>query len=203
MNCSSIDVKAIALGETPGEAPEHAHIAACESCREELDRLRLTRGALLSLPEEEIPQRIAFVSDKVFEPRWWQRMWRSGPAMGFASAAVLAAAIFAHAYARPANTAAAASTAQIQAQAEARLGAKMEARVEAEVAKRVDAAVARTVAETEARDAKASRLLEAAEKRFELQRESDVAMMQQTAHYWEQKMGRLMVASNNSYGGAQ
>ncbi len=197
MNCSSIDLKAIALGE----ASEEAHIASCANCREELDRLRLTQGALLSLPEEEVPRRIAFVSDKVFEPRWWQRVWQSGPAMGFASAAVLAAAIFAHAYARPATavSTAAPNAAQIAAQVNARI----ETRMDAEVAKRVNAAVAQTAAESEAREAKATRLLEAAEKRFELQRDSDVAMLQQTAHYWEEKMGRLMVASNNNYGGAQ
>ena len=44
---------------------------------------------MLSLPDEEIPQRIAFVSDRVFEPSWWQTVWRSGPAMGFASAVLL------------------------------------------------------------------------------------------------------------------
>ena len=42
------------------------------SCREELARLRLTLDALSTLREEEMPRRIAFVSDKVFEPRWWQ-----------------------------------------------------------------------------------------------------------------------------------
>src|SRR5260370_33884495 len=103
MNCSSVDLKAYALGEA-GENPGVAtHIESCESCHEELERLRVTHAALLTLKEEEIPQRIAFVSDKIFEPRWWQRMWRSAPAMGFASAAVLAAAIFIRAYARPAT----------------------------------------------------------------------------------------------------
>ena len=66
------------------------HVRGCQSCREELDRLNLTRSALASLEDEEIPRRIAFVSDRVFEPRWWQTMWHSGPVMGFASAAVLA-----------------------------------------------------------------------------------------------------------------
>src|SRR6266849_7765287 len=101
MNCSSVDLKAHALGEA-GENPAAAvHIETCESCHEELERLRVTHAALLTLKEEEIPQRIAFVSDKIFEPRWWQRIWHSVPAMGFASAAILAAAIFVHAYVRP------------------------------------------------------------------------------------------------------
>src|SRR5260370_2036268 len=101
MNCSSVDLKAYALGEA-GENPGAAtHIESCESCHEEMERLRVTHAALLTLKEEEIPQRIAFVSDKIFEPRWWQRIWRSAPALGFASAALLAAAILVHAYTRP------------------------------------------------------------------------------------------------------
>ena len=76
------------------------HVRGCQSCREELDRLNLTRSALASLEDEEIPRRIAFVSDRVFEPRWWQTMWHSGPVMGFASAAVLAAAILVHGFER-------------------------------------------------------------------------------------------------------
>jgi len=47
--------------------------------------------------EEEMPRRIAFVSDKVFEPRWWQMFLRPS----FAAALILAAAILVHAYARP------------------------------------------------------------------------------------------------------
>src|SRR5258708_37530202 len=101
MNCSSVDLKAYALGEA-GENPGAAtHIESCESCHEEMERLRVTHAALLTLKEEEIPQRIAFVSDKIFEPRWRQRIWRSAPAMGFASAALLAAATLVHAYTPP------------------------------------------------------------------------------------------------------
>src|SRR5579862_1598690 len=102
MSCS-IDLKAYAVGElAPREKlAVEDHARACQNCREELDRLNLTRSALASLEDEEIPRRIAFVSDRVFEPRWWQTMWHSGPAMGFASATLVAAAIFAHGFARP------------------------------------------------------------------------------------------------------
>lgn len=62
--------------------------------REELDRLRLTNQALMSLPDEEIPQRIAFVSDKVFEPSPWARLasWLrlEGPRFAFGMAAAMA-----------------------------------------------------------------------------------------------------------------
>jgi hypothetical protein len=84
------------LGELDPSARQSAetHAAACEGCREELAALRLTLNSLSALRDEEIPRRIAFVSDKVFEPRWWQRMFH--PA--FASACVLAAAILVHAF---------------------------------------------------------------------------------------------------------
>jgi hypothetical protein len=188
-----VDVKAFALGEPCGGPGEAAHIESCENCREELERLRFTQTALLSLAAEEVPQRIAFVSDKIFEPHWWQWVWRSGPAMGFASAMLLAVAICAYAFARPVTgvQSAGISAAQVQHL------------VATEVDRRVAVEVAKVAAESQAREAKATEMLNAAEKRFELQRQSDVAMMQQTARYWENKMGQLMVASNRSYGGAQ
>lgn len=195
MNCSSVDVKAYALGEAPPDAACAAHIQSCESCREELERLRLTRDALLTLQEEEVPRRIAFVSDKIFEPRWWQRVWQSGPVMAFASACVLALAIVAHDYARP--TAAPAPQAAL-------VSASVEQQIQAEVEKRVDARVAgavnKAVAESEARLAKATTMLETAQKQFEAQRRSDLAMMQQTATYYQNKVGQMMVATNANYG---
>jgi hypothetical protein len=54
-----------------------------------------------------MPRRIAFVSDKVFEPRWWQRVFSPN----FAAACVIAGAILVHAFARPGI-----SDAQIKAQ---------------------------------------------------------------------------------------
>jgi hypothetical protein len=99
MSCSNYDWKAYALGELDQSARRQAeaHAAACSPCREELAGLRLTLDAMSTLREEEIPKRIAFVSDKVFEPRWWQMFQR--PA--FAAACVLAAAILVHAFVRP------------------------------------------------------------------------------------------------------
>jgi hypothetical protein len=38
-------------------------------CQDELAGLRVTLDAMATL-REELPRRIAFVSDKVFEPRW-------------------------------------------------------------------------------------------------------------------------------------
>src|SRR3979411_2119712 len=138
MNCPTVDVKGYLLGELAAseKTSVEGHVRACLNCREELERLNLTHAALLSLEQEEVPQRIAFVSDKVFEPRWWQTMWRSGPAMGLASALMLAAAILVHGYSRPLMQ---------PANVPAIDTAKIEQRIEREVASRVDAAVAKAI----------------------------------------------------------
>src|SRR6266849_2939470 len=101
MSCSSYDWKAYALREMDlaGRREAESHAANCPACREELATLRLTLDALSTLREEEVPRRIAFVSDKVFEPRWWQSFLRPS----FAAAAVIAAAILVHAFVRPAG----------------------------------------------------------------------------------------------------
>ena len=101
MSCASYDWKAYALGELdrPAQREAEAHAAGCAACREEIATLRLTVDTLSTLREEEIPRRIAFVSDKVFEPRWWQRVWSPN----FAAACVIAGAILVHAFARPSS----------------------------------------------------------------------------------------------------
>jgi hypothetical protein len=194
MSCSSVDLKAYFLGEAAGaeKSSVEDHVRACQSCREELDRLKLTDAVLRSLPDEEAPQRIAFVSDKVFEPRWYQTMWRSGPAMGFASAMLLAAAILAHGFsvngfARPGVPAA---TPTINT-------AQIEQRIEQEVNARLDTAVAKAVSATEARETeRMASMLDAAEKRFETKRQTDLAVVQQAAEYYQKKTAQLMVAVN-------
>jgi hypothetical protein len=129
---STPDWKAYSLGELdPGTRRQaEVHAAACSGCREELASLRVTLDALSVLREEEIPRRIGFVSDQVFEPRWWQRAFRltfANPT--FSAACVVAAAILVHAFwsARPGDT-------MVQAQ--------------------IDAAVTKAVAQVEARDAR-------------------------------------------------
>lgn len=183
MSCSMDDLKAYALGEVTRQeqGAVEDHVRGCQSCREELDRLDLTRSALATLPDEEIPRRIAFVSDRVFEPRWWQTMWHSGPVMGFASACVLAAAIFVHGFARPAVVDA----------------AQIERRVEAQVTSRVDAAVTKAVSDVQAKQAaELTEVLNA----NELQRKADLATFQQASEYYQKLIARFEVASNTSYG---
>jgi anti-sigma factor RsiW len=108
MSCSPIALKDYLMKELaePERRKLDVHLKGCPECREELDRLRLTEAALFSLREEEIPQRIAFVSDPVFEPapwrRWWSALWASPARLGFVSAALLSGAILFSAATRPA-----------------------------------------------------------------------------------------------------
>jgi anti-sigma factor RsiW len=180
MSCE-IDLKAYVVGEATRQERGIVdnHVRGCQSCREELDRLNLTRSMLASLEDEEIPRRIAFVSDRVFEPRWWQTIWHSGPVMGFASAALLAAAILMHGFeARPAVP----SVDQAQ----------IEQRVNVAVTKAVSAAQAKQSAEF-------AKVLNATETRYETQRQADLATFQQGIEYARKQMGRMEVASNEAY----
>jgi len=84
-----------AFDELPAEERRafEQHLATCGDCALELDQWRLTTAALRMLPDREIPQRIAFISDRVFEPSLWRRFWNSGSRVAFASACVLAIAM--------------------------------------------------------------------------------------------------------------
>ena len=135
MSCSPFDLRDYFLQELTGPQQRQMedHVAACASCRLELDRLRITQTALSSLPDEQIPQRIAFVSDQVFEPSPWRRAWAafwgSGPRLVFASAVVLSAAILVSPMWRTATRAAVS---------------------DAEIRQRIDAGITRAVADIEA-----------------------------------------------------
>ena len=104
MNCQDYDWKSYALGELDRSVRNdaEAHAKSCPACREELAALRMTLGALGTLREEEIPRRIAFVSDQIFEPHWYQRAFRLLWTPNFAAACVLAGAILFHAFHTPA-----------------------------------------------------------------------------------------------------
>jgi anti-sigma factor RsiW len=108
MSCSPFDLKEYFLRELPSpqRLQVEAHVKTCSPCREELERLQLTEAALFSLRDEEIPQRIAFVSDRIFEPsplrRWFSGFWGSTARLGFASAAMLSASVLYFAATRPA-----------------------------------------------------------------------------------------------------
>ncbi|MGO9095560.1 MAG: anti-sigma factor family protein [Bryobacteraceae bacterium] len=187
MTCSPDDLKDFLFGElsaAQGRELEE-HLQGCSECREEFERLRLTQTALHSLREEEPPRRIGFVSDQVFEPRWWSRLWQSGPRLGFASAAMLAAAILIHGFARP-----------VPVVSRMPDTAAIEARIGAEVARRIEPAVRAAVAESEARQAsKTEELVAATRKNFELQRDADHVAIAETLTLLQKKYNVLQVAS--------
>ena|SRR5690348_8333152 len=160
MSCSPFDLRDYLLGELAESEHRQVELHArnCGVCHDELERLRITHSTLLALRDEEVPQRIGFVSDKVFEPspwrRAWQAFWGSAPKPGFASAAMLSAALVIFTFLRPAVTA------PVVASADA-------AKIEALVSQRVAAAVGKAVADSEARQAsRTAELVAAAEKRF-------------------------------------
>ena len=115
---SKPDWKAYLLGELNPEVSRQAeaHMAACSICQEEVATLRLTLDTLSTLREEEVPRRIAFVSDKVFEPRWWQRVFSPT----FAAGALVAAAILVHGAVRPGQAQVDAAVTKAVSQVEAR-----------------------------------------------------------------------------------
>jgi anti-sigma factor RsiW len=192
MTCSPNDLKDYFFEELP--APERQlvedHLKQCSGCREELARLRLTGSALHALRDEEPPRRIAFVSDKIFAPGWWQRFWQSTPRLGFAAAAMLAAAILVHAFVRPAAPAPAALD-----------SAALEARISAEVARRLEPAVAAAVAAAEARQAqRAAQLVAETEQRLEFDRRADRVAFEETLSLLQKKFNVLYLASAQTGG---
>jgi anti-sigma factor RsiW len=154
MSCSPFDLRDYFLKELPDSERRQveAHVGNCQPCREELDRLCLTEAALFALREEEIPQRIAFVSDKIFEPspwrRWWAAFWGSSARLAFASAAMLSIAILGSAL-RPVG------------QIAVRPGAPqvVKAISDTEIQARIDTAVAKAVVQVEARQTEKTKQL--------------------------------------------
>ncbi len=98
MSYSPDELKDYLLDELP--APRRAEVEAVlrgsSVARAELARQRFLLQALRSLPQEEIPQRIAFVSDPILEPtarqKLWLGIWAGAPRLG-AAAALLALAL--------------------------------------------------------------------------------------------------------------
>ncbi len=171
-----------------------AHVKTCVHCREELERLRGTETALLALPDEEIPQRIGFVSDPVFQAsafrRGWETFWGSAARLGFASAAMLSAALLVFALTRPA--------AQSTAPTPALTRAAVQAEMQADFSARLNDAVAKAVADSEARQASQTReLLAASERRHALETQAMMVRVQEYLDVEKKRMNRLILASND------
>jgi anti-sigma factor RsiW len=176
MSCSPFDLRDYFFGELPEEGRQQVelHSRSCLTCREELNRLRSTQAALLAVADEEIPQRIGFVSDRVYEPslvrRWWRGFWGSAPRLGFASAAMLAVAIIVSAMHRPAVVTPTAPVASVDV-----------AKLQADFSRQLNEAVQKAVAESDARhEQRTAQLLAAAAKRFDAERKADMEQVSQS-----------------------
>jgi hypothetical protein len=157
MSCKELDLKAYALGEASASERKsvESHAASCIPCRTELDSLGTLQTAMMSWAHEnmnaEPPRRIAFVSDKVFEPRWWQRWNLAQLLVPAALSAVVAFAVVRTQTPPPAPQAVVNNI-------------DIEKRIDAAVAERVDGAVKLALAESDARLQKETLQLRATER---------------------------------------
>jgi anti-sigma factor RsiW len=167
------------------------HLAQCGECTLELDRLQMTSAALRSLPDLEIPQRIAFVSDKVFEPSRFARFWNSGARMGFASACVLAMAMLVSAWhfagqSRPAE-----------------LRTVVQTAAAANNPRQVDEAIAKAVAQVRKEDAQMIRTaVEASERKQDQQYRNQIVAMQESFDMLRKRMNYSFASMASSDVGA-
>ncbi len=167
-------------------------IAADPALRDEVARLQVTQSALFSLREEELPRRIAFVSDKVFEPKWWQVWLNSGPRVGFASAALLAGAIVFHGAVQPAPVAAPVAAFD---------QARFEQRISEEVARALPVALEQ--AEKRHRMQLASAIKEAENKYQRLRQDDQMAMEASYSLFTQKQAARLVAYAQSGAGGVQ
>ena len=163
------------------------HLAVCGECTLELDRLRVTMVALRVLPDCEIPQRIGFVSDKVFEPsavsRFFAGFWNSAARLGFASACVLAAALIVQAYHRPAEV-------RMVVQAGNQ-----------DVSKQVNEAVTKAVAQIRAEDARMTQQMtqaavESANRKYQHEYQSRMVAVEESFSVLQRRLSNSLLASN-------
>jgi anti-sigma factor RsiW len=194
------DLRDYAVGEIEADRQPalEQHLAVCGDCTLELDRMRLTTAALRSLPDREVPQRIAFVSDKVFEPSpvsrwfagsWFAGFWNSSARLGFASACVLAAALVVFAYHRPADRAPVViQTANV------------------DFSKQVNEAVAKAVAQVRAEDARmvqqtaeqmTKAAIEAANLKYEKEYQARMIAVEESFTVLQKRLNSSLIASND------
>lgn len=181
------------LGAAERQAVETA-IAADGALRDELARLQLTQSALFSLREEELPRRIAFVSDKVFAPKWWQVWLQSGPRMAFASAALLAGAIVFHGAMQPAAGPAAAPVAAVDQ-------ARIEQRITEEVSRALPVALEQAERKHQMQLAAA---IKDAEGKYRRMRQDDQMAMEASYSLFREKQAAMLVSyAQRAAGGGQ
>jgi hypothetical protein len=205
--CPPYDLRDLLLEEltAPQQREVRLHLKTCAACNSELDALRSTHAALLTLRDEDIPQRIGFVSDKVFEPspvlRWFTGVWTSAARLGFVSAALLSIAILVHAT-RPAPQTPAAPTIS-QAEIDRRVQQAVATQVAAQLQPKIDAAVAQAVAETEkSAQKRTTEVIAAAQRRLDMERTWAASVQLELSRYNKMKQNGEMVRASFG-GGAQ
>jgi anti-sigma-K factor RskA len=194
-NLPNADLHGYVLGElTAAERRQVEQLIACDAeVAQEVERLQLAQSMLRRLPEEEPPRRIAFVSDKVFEPKWYQAWWNSGARLAFAGMTMLAAAVITHGVvARPVVVTAPAAPANLEA--------LVQARVEQELARRMEPAIAKAVAEIESKQQQKAQILVAAalkdaERKYAMERQALLVSIEENFTHLRKQLNRFYVAS--------
>lgn len=197
MSCSPFDLRDYFFGDLDRaqQVAVDSHVKKCDECREELDSLRLTQGALLTLREEEPPRRIAFVSDPVFEPNWFVRLWRSGPQLGFISAALLSGAILVHALAPRQQP----TIAQVQTPMRAAQPASVVPASSIDTQRLIETAVQKAVSESEARQSSQfQQILAKQQHGFDLQHKATMAAVAEYTDVMQRRMNVIYRASAQS-----
>jgi|YNPMSStandDraft_1061717.scaffolds.fasta_scaffold04840_3 hypothetical protein len=195
MPCADFDWKGFVLQEAaPAERRAmEEHLKTCAACRREVDALGLTLVAVRQLPQQPIPRRLAFVSDPVFELPWWKRLWRMpAPAWGFATAALLVAAVALYGTlirVPPPQAAVQADPAAVERAVQAELERRLPAAVEAAVRTQLGPAVS----QLEAR-------LAAFEQKAEQQRRADLRDVTAAFELLQKRINNVYLASAH-YGG--
>ena len=174
--------------DAAGRSAVERHLPQCAECRAELDQLRLTTAALRVLPDVEIPQRIAFVSDKVFEPSRWSR-WFTGARLGFASALIMAVALVTVVYRQPVVTPVTVAGGGPSADA---------------ITRQIDDAVKTAVAQVREEDMRMTRAaLELSDKRHVAEHRALLTAVEENLTVLEKRYNTLTSLSAAGFGGGQ
>lgn len=197
MSCSPFDLRDYFLNELAENAAVEmrAHLKTCRGCSAELQRLRTMEAALLSVRDQELPRRIAFVAEPPASRvrGWLARFWGSAARLAFGAAAMLSVAMVISALVqRPSPVYPVAAPPSVDL-----------AKVEADLAGRVDQAVRQAVAESEARQArKTAALLAASERKAELERKQLLLAFEDNMVYLQKRLN-VALHARNDYGASE
>jgi anti-sigma factor RsiW len=191
------DVRGLLFDSLPEAEKERlrTHLAGCEACRVEAERLKATTLALRAIPDEEPPVRIRFVSDRVFEPSWWQRLnpFGSPGSLAYAALAIPSLAVAAILISMQWGGYAARTNAKGTAPMDQ---AAFDQKVQQAVDARLNVAVAQAVREVEARqDVKVRAMLAEYRKQQQLDEEKVVQQVEAAWRYEDQLKTRALYAA--------